>query len=324
MNIKNSQTTTDLDIITTIAIPYDIVRNIAGPNSNVTTIVDSETDIHSFTGPTTNQISAMESADVIFSMGIAGAEPWLEDVTTSSTNIAGKIVNLTSLADGYEDPLLNGEINPHVWMNPNVVKKMASVVTQTLGQLDPTNKAYFESNNATYQQKLDTLLNYIAQNRTQYFDGMTVVVSHPAFYYLFDLLGIQRIASIEGHEHGEEPSQEHINDVIQKMKDIDCHLIVTTPQQNSEIAIEIARAVPGTKIAEMSAIPGIYEGAPGQYNVSDYFSMIEWCLYSLRNPVEVKPESIIAGYPVSFVFSLVGICVVVLVLKSSRNGKSYW
>jgi len=304
-----------LNILTTIAVPYDIIRSITGEHADVKSIVDSSTDVHSFEGPTTQQIQNMLESDVIFSMGVAGAEPWLENIVQDNPDLEEKIIPLGNLTeDGYEDPLLDNTFNPHIWMNPNVVKKMANKATSSLIELDPNRATEFSVNNITYQEKLTNLLINIESNKTTYFDGLKVVVSHPAFYYLYDLLGIERLATIEDHSGGE-PGQSTILEIINLMKKENCTIIVTSPQHSDKDALEIARAT-GAKFAEMSAIPGIFE----KFQVIDYISMIEYCMIALRNPVDVEPEDSIRGFFSWSLISFIGLCSTALILSINRKG----
>ncbi|MHA1899785.1 MAG: metal ABC transporter substrate-binding protein [Promethearchaeota archaeon] len=305
-----------LNILTTIAVPYDLIQTIAGDHANVESIVDSTTDVHSFEGPTTQQIQKMLDADVIFSMGVPGAEPWLDGIVRDYPSLNEKIIPLGNLTeDGYADPLLGNSTNPHIWMNPNVVKKMVNKATSELITLDPSHTAEFSANNVTYQGKLTNLLNNIESNKTTYFNGLKVVVNHPAFYYLFDLLGIKRIASIELHSGGE-PGQSTILQIINLMKEENCSIIVTTPQQSDQDALEIARST-GAKIAEMSAIPGIFDN----FQVTDYISMIEYCLFSLKNPVDVKSDQYIPGMTIWVIISILGLGSYALILKEKQKVK---
>ncbi len=303
-----------LNIITTIAVPYDIIRSITGEHANVESIVDSSTDVHSFEGPTIQQIQNMLDSNVIFSMGVSGAEPWLENIVQDYPSLEEKIIPLGNLnEDGYEDPLLDNTFNPHIWMNPNVVKKMVNEATTALIELDPIRTAEFSANNITYQEKLTNLLINIESNKTAYFNGLKVVVSHPAFYYLFDLLGIERLAAIEDHSGGE-PGQSTIIEIINLMKEDNCTIIITSPQHSDEDALEIARSA-GAKIAEMSAIPGIFEN----FQVIDYISMIEYCMDALRNPVDVEPDNFISGSVYWNIIALIGLSSIALFLSSRRK-----
>ena len=302
-----------LQIVTTIAIPYEIAMKIAGEHADIMSIVDSATDIHSFDGPTIQQIQAMLEADVIFSLGIAGSEPWLANIVEDNPSLSGLIVPLANLLeDGYADPLLDGEINPHVWMNPYTMKSMANITTAKLLQLDPDHSADFLAQNITYQTQLDFLIDNIAGNRTAYFDGLKVVVNHPAYIYLFDLLGVERLRAIELHSGGE-PGQATINEIIQTMETENCSLIVTDPQHSVANAEEIARAT-GAKIAEMSAIPGIYPN----FAVLDYITMMEYCMESLLHPVEVPAETI-PGFPIFGFLGLFGITALLLQKKTKNT-----
>ena len=295
-----------LQIVTTIAIPYEIATAIAGDHANIVSIVDSATDVHSFDGPTIQQIQAMLEADVIFSIGIAGSEPWLANIVDDNPSMASLIIPLANIVeDGYADPLLDGEINPHVWMNPHTVKSMANITTAALVQLDPSNSGDYMESNTTYQTQLDLLLDNIAGNRSAYFEGLKVVVNHPAYLYLFDLLGIDRLRAIELHSGGE-PGQATISEIIQAMETENCTLIVTDPQHSVANAEEIARAT-GAKIADISAIPGIYPN----FAVPDYISMIEYCMDSLLHPVEVPAESI-PGFTIFGIMGFFGIVAIIL------------
>ena len=198
-------------------------------------------------------------------------------------------------------------------MNPNVVKKMVNKATTTLIELDSNYASEFSANNITYQEKLTNLLVNIESNKTSYFDGLKVVVSHPAFYYLFDLLGIERIASIEIHSGGE-PGQSTILEIINLMKEENCTIIVTSPQHSDKDALEIARAT-GAKFAEMSAIPGIFEN----FQVVDYISMIEYCMDALRNPVDVEPDKYISGFVSWSIISLIGLSSIVLYFSLKKK-----
>lgn len=295
---SNSQSS--LVIMTTIAPAYDVVKSIAGQDADIESIVDSATDIHAFDGPTASQLNKMvNDADVIFALGIPDSEPWLQPIIEDNPTLISKIVNLSDISvDGIPDPLLENEINPHIWMDPNIVKKFANITTTTLISLDASNSALFEAANSTYQAKLDTLLASIDGNRTAYFDGMKIVENHPAFMYLLNLLGIERIAVIETHEHGSEPDPQHIDEIIELITSQSENVtIISNPQHSSDHTIEIAQAT-NSKIAIMSPFPGKFQNQGGKlkytFEVPDYISMIEYCMYALRNPVD--PPKAIPGY----------------------------
>ncbi|MBD3351466.1 MAG: hypothetical protein GF364_08260 [Candidatus Lokiarchaeota archaeon] len=315
---KLSASATNLKIVTSIAVPYDLVRQIAGSDADIESIVDSTTDVHSFTGPTSNQINNMIAADVIFAMGVPGAEPWLADVVEDN-ELEGKMVYLGNVSeDGYADPLLDDSKNPHIWMNPNVVKEMVNLTTNKLIELDVSNQAFFEANNATFQSDLDDLLTNIENNKTAYFNGMKIVVNHPAFFYLFDLLGLNRLASIESQSSGysgQSAVLEIINLIEEQEEEV---LLVTSPQHSATDAYEIARET-SSKIAQMSAIPGVYEHySLGEYDVSDYISMIEYCIWSLRNPTD-PPEDTIPGFNLLIVIGSIGITAFIVMFSIKRR-----
>jgi hypothetical protein len=112
---------------------------------------------------------------------------------------------------------------------------------------------------------------------------------------LFELLGIERLEVIQSHEDGTEADPQHIDEIVQTISaETDNVTIITTPQHSSDNAIEIAQAT-DSKISVLAAIPGEYHNHDGKleydFEALDYISMIEYCMYSLRNPVDA-PESI--------------------------------
>ncbi|MFX0210594.1 MAG: metal ABC transporter substrate-binding protein, partial [Candidatus Hodarchaeota archaeon] len=176
--------------------------------------------------------------------------------------------------------------NPHVWMSPLIAKEMVERIYTEVITIDAQNANNYQINKNSYITELDALHQRILANRS-IFQSRKVVVHHPSFKYLFDLLGIDRIAAIEEHEGGE-PSAEHIAEIVDTMKEQDVKLIINQPQLSADQVNQIARDT-GAKIADLTPLLGVEDqnGDP----ILDYISMIEYNLWALVHPHNPPLES---------------------------------
>jgi ABC-type Zn uptake system ZnuABC Zn-binding protein ZnuA len=312
-NIKSEPipSQSSLNVMTSISIPADLVKNILGVHGTVESIVGGGVDIHTFQGPTAIQKQRMTQADLFVAMGVVDLEPWLEDTLISLGSDAPKVIYLVQQSMMYTDPLIN-DLNPHVWMDPTNVKIMVSNITTELIDIDSANSASYLANNNTYQAILDVLNSNIEGNRTGgYLVGgyqdLKIVVNHPAFFYLFDRLGINQTSVIERFE-GQEPSPSYINQIILNMTRDNVRLIVSTPQASQQAVNSIARAASSKIIMATDLL--YVTGINGEY-IDTYVKMIEYNLWALANPID--PPADIAGYD----FLLIGISIIISISISS-------
>ena len=289
-----NQAQTGLKIIATTAIPADIVKNILGDKGTVEAILttpDEET-IHHFDGPTEVQKIAIKECSLFVAFGIVQVEPWVQSTLDSLGDQAPPVLNISTAAMQKPDPLIANQSNPHVWMDPNNIKMMASIITQKLIDIDSANGAYYTSQNSTYQAKLDGLLSRIEGNKTLY-QGTKVVVNHPAYTGFLDLLGVIQHAAIDLHgEHEEESGTAHIHEIKDEMVENNITLIITRPMGNNKEVNELARAV-DAKIIYIASL--IYMKDENGNDLTDYIQMMDFNLRSLGLPVNTPEE--IDGFP---------------------------
>ncbi|HME54416.1 MAG TPA: metal ABC transporter substrate-binding protein [Candidatus Lokiarchaeia archaeon] len=286
-SIPKQSTMTPLKIITTVSVAWDIARNIAGNLATVESLVPGGTDIHTYSGPTSAQMQDLMGADLLVNMGILDLEPWLAQTMASLGSSAPKSLSIAQPSMLKIDPDLDNATNPHVWMDPNNVKVMASEITQELCTISPSNNATFKTNNATYQASLDALLVSIQGNKTMY-NGMKVVSRHASFSYFFWLLGINQRAIIEKVE-GQEPSQTWINQVVQMMVAEHITVFIGQPQISQQEIYSIANDA-GAQVAWLSDMPGLT--MPDNTAIDSYIGMMYYNMYALSHPVDPSPAQL--------------------------------
>ncbi|MHA1488256.1 MAG: metal ABC transporter substrate-binding protein [Promethearchaeota archaeon] len=298
LNIKPSDTS--LSIIASITIVQDIVQNIMG--ESVPVIVDGTEDPHSYE-PTPSEMTSLADADIIFRMGPKGLEPWWKKDWEDA-----KVVQLVKSDMMKPDPVMDNIKNPHVWMDPTNVKTFTTEVKNVLCAADPSNAAIFSANAKKYMATLDSLLNDINKRKND-LEGTKVVVNHPAFFYLFQKLGIIRLDAVEQGE-GKEPSAEDIAQIIDVMTEENCQLMITDPQHETENVYEIARNT-GSKISTLTPLLNVklyINGVPVE--VKSYEQMIRINLLALLNPS--NPPIISTTFLTTFV--IIGIATIALVV----------
>lgn len=283
-NSISNQTTSDLKVIVSLSMIGDWAQNIAGDLFTVTNIVSGLENPHTY-DPLPSEVAAVASADLFIRFGLAGLEPWVDSVLQSSppANIL-TLINISIEEYMEYDPII-AKKNPHVWMSPIKAKDMTFKIYKSFAELNPENNVTLFSNLLSYQNNLDNLLNRIDQAK-QVFKGTKVVVHHPAFFYFFDLLGLERIGAIEETE-GAEPSAAHIAEITQKMRDEKCELIINQPQIDEEKVTALAIDT-NAKIAVLTPLLGVEveESLKSEYGelIDEYIEMFDYNLYKLAHP----------------------------------------
>jgi len=301
------QPTGELKIITTISIIADWATEVGDQFFSPVSIVSGAEDPHTYR-LTPSEITMIGQSDLFIIFGLSGLEPWVQSVKDAFPSL-----NILSLANDemmMVDPL-TGDNNPHIWMSPIQAKIFVQNITDAVISLDFEHRTQYESNRDSYLNDLDELILRIENVHYNNTSGLKVVIHHPSFIYLLDLLGVERMGVIEEHE-GSEPSAQHIQEIIDLMIEENISTIVTQPQIEENLIFQMARDT-NAKLAKLTPLLGI-EGA------SNYIEMIEYDIYNLLHPENVGEESwtipaIIVGS------SLFGVTVAILAYFRFRKVK---
>ncbi|MHA1555637.1 MAG: metal ABC transporter substrate-binding protein [Candidatus Heimdallarchaeota archaeon] len=296
-----------INVVASISIVADFAGQIGEGLFTVDSIVSGNENPHVYE-PSPHEIEKVAQADLFVRLGLEGLEPWVQSVLDVNPGI--NVLELVNSSMIEFDDVINSN-NPHVWMNPNNVKTMIEGIFQSVSLLDPTNIATYESNRNSYLSDLDLLLNRIDQAKVV-FSGTKVVVHHPSFKYLFDLLGIIRVGAIE-EQDGVEPSPDHLQGIISAIETENVTLIINQPQLDDETVNQIARDTE-IQIANLTPLLGVY-------NLVDYISMIDYNILALKNPF--NPPSSNLPWTTWFLIGFAGIILVILgvavVIVRSKN-----
>jgi len=262
-----------LKVVTTLSIIADWAANVGEGLFTPMSVVTGSEDPHTYS-LTSGEIETIGKSDLFIRFGLMGIEPWVQHVLEAFPSL--NVLTLAS-SDLMEIDNVTGEPNPHVWMSPKIVKNFINNITTAIISLDFANKENYEINGDAYLTELDELIVKLEGEYKNEVGGTKVVVYHPAFYYLFKLIDVERIGVIEEHE-GSEPSAQHIQDIVDAMLANGVKIIVSQPQIEESVVYQIARDTEA-KIAELT--PLLNEV------VTTYIGMIEYNIFALQNPKAV-------------------------------------
>ena len=279
-------------IVATLSFLGDWSQQLLGDDADVTTLIGEDQDPHQFE-LTASQLTALSESDVIIAFGMVEFDEWLTDFIEDDAEMADKVFYSTNGTDYSElDPLL-GFNNPHLWLGPDIAKDLVTNMKNHFEDIGLIDSTTLNSNYNDYIIELDDILDRI-DDLAVVMNGTKVVVDHPAYFYLLDLLGIERVGAIEEKE-GVESSPSHIQDIQEAMESEEVKLIIASRTHSSDDVEELAFNT-NASIAYMVALPG--ELTP------TYIETLNYNLDALENPDQ---PSINVGLPVNtyFIFLLI-------------------
>ena len=130
------------------------------------------------------------------------------------------------------------EFDPHIWLDPILVKQQVNVIRDGLIQVDPDNKEHYEENARIYNDKMDALDMKIGSALSSC-QKDTIVPYHNAFTYLGERYDIH-IMALGGMAPDSEASAAEIAEFVDFVKDNDIKVIFSEELVDPRLAEVIA------------------------------------------------------------------------------------
>lgn len=148
----------------------------------------------------------------------------------------------------------DGLYDPHIWMNPMLMKVMARNLTRALGEIDPQGTAAYAANLAAFEKDMDQLAQKL-QSMTSGVNSKAVLVYHPAWGYLTDLLGIKQIPV---EEEGKETTGKHMQIISALVKANNIGVIFISEEFARQEAEKVASGL-NLKVVVLNPLTEDYE-----------------------------------------------------------------
>ena len=243
------------NVITSVMPVYGIVSAVMGDVGQPKLLLQGKMSEHraSFTPA---QVAALGEADIVFIVG-HGLETKLAQMSGTEA-VNGKAFVLLSEVPGVVtrpirqggtwEPRLHQEsgadehdhdahegvlaYDPHVWLDPENAKAMATVVAMELAKIDPEHAATYQANATTLSAQIDRTTAEIAVTLASVKDR-PFVVFHDAYQYFearFGLTGVGSISDVSALA----PSAERLQEVRDKIMASHAACVFREPQYDSK------------------------------------------------------------------------------------------
>lgn len=128
----------------------------------------------------------------------------------------------------------HGDVDPHIWLDPLYAKEMAEIIKDSLAELKPDQKEYFEKNYTQLSSQLEEL-HHEFETTIKNAPKKKIVVSHAAYGYWEKRYGIEQI-SIAGISTSSEPSQKKLKEIIETAKNDNIQYVLVEQNAPSKLA----------------------------------------------------------------------------------------
>ncbi len=217
---------------------------------------------HGAFDPSPKQVAEIARARAFFRIGVAfegplierlrDVAPGLEVVDTREGIELLHIEGHEHHHDEHTDHVCgDGELDPHVWLDPILVQSQARTMAASLSRLDPGHAAEYERNLARFLAELDRIdaqvRDVLAPHR-----GRAFLVFHPSFAYYCRRYGLEQVVIETG---GKEPSPRRLAELIQQARTVGTKTVFAQEEYSAGSAQAVAEAIGGqvVRLAPMSS-----------------------------------------------------------------------
>lgn len=235
------------DLITVTILPQKyIVEKIAGDLLRVQVLVPPGA------GPETyslvpSQMKELSGSLAWLRIGKVGFEDaWSEKIIQANPDL--KVFDTSQQADWIADEIVqHGDhvhahgVDPHIWMSPAEVQKIATLTYQALASLFPDKVELFEQNYHTFLSEID-LLDQELLNQFEGLENREFLIFHPALSYLARDYDLEQI-SLE--VDGKEPSPKYMSELVKHAREAGIRVVLIQKEFDKENAQQLAKELQG-------------------------------------------------------------------------------
>ncbi len=247
-------------VVVSILPQKEMVESIAGNDIEVIVMIPDGQSPHSYS-PTPGQLIDLADADLYFKVG-SGVEFEVTHMDTlKEANTDMKVVDtsegitIKSFDEHHgahdhdheeeDDHDHEGGTDPHIWLSPSNMKKMADNVLDALIEEDPDGEADYKANHDSYISTLNDAISFM-EGKLGPHEDEAFLVYHPAWGYFGDEFDLVML-SIE--EEGKAPGPQGVAAIIEQAQEHNITVVFVSPQFDSSSAETIADEIGGEVVS---------------------------------------------------------------------------
>lgn len=248
-----------LDIFVSVLPQKYFVERIAGDKANVRVMVlpgHSPTTYE----PTPSQMKDISDADIYFRIGVPFEETWMKKLARLNPELfvvdtregvplrpMDSFITLQEKMHSGHDIENQDEydhshqMDPHIWLSPELVKIQAQTICNTLQKFDHVNSDYYNENLQTFLEDLTSFQQYFNEHLS-HLEHREFLVFHPSWGYLADEFGLMQIPiQIEGKS----PTPKQLAEIIGFAQKENIRVVFVQAQFSTSAAQTVAQAIDG-------------------------------------------------------------------------------
>jgi zinc transport system substrate-binding protein len=293
-NIDTKQVKEKIKVVASFYPFYEIAKEIGGNNTLVISVIPMAVEPHDWE-ITPQKIHDITEADMIIYNEI-GFDSWLgkkEEFRNSFLVDISKNLQLIKLGKQQESENVrhDGKIydqtsryDPHVWLDPILVKNISKTISNALIKLDPDNTDSYLQNTENFNQQLDTLDSLIKKSLANC-ELKDFVTFHDSFHYFANRYGLTQHA-VHGLSPEGEILPQQIIKTISLAKDLGIDTIYSEELKDPRLSQTLASEIPNGKVLLLSPIEGIE--SQEQKKDIDFIDKMEMNLKNLKQGLKCK------------------------------------
>jgi zinc/manganese transport system substrate-binding protein/manganese/iron transport system substrate-binding protein len=256
-----------LNVVATTTVFADIVANVGGSRTSVNAIIPPGVGPEDYE-PKPDDARRLADAALVVSNGV-GLDDFLDRLIRSGSN--GRAARLV-LGDGIPTVTIDGEENPHFWLDPSLVSQYyVPAIVAKLTELDPAGEAIYEANAKAYTQSIDALDQELkAQVAEIPAENRKLVTFHDAFPYFARHFGFELVGVILENV-GQEPTASELGALVDKVKAAEANAIFSEAQFSPKLSETLAREAGITRV-----VTTLYTDSLGPAPADTYLGMMRW------------------------------------------------
>ena len=241
-----------------------------------------------------DQVEDLEDADLVLVLG-RGFQPAAERVAERRDGTTVEVLDALGVPggeisdheegeaeeEGSDHEEADGDVDPHVWLDPTRMADIVDEVAAALATVDPGGRTAYEAAAATYRDELEALDATYAQALGAC-RGDTIVVAHEAFGWLAARYGLVQQA-ISGLAPGSEPSPARLSELADLVRDRGVTTVFTETLVSPRVAEALAREA-GVGTAVLDPLEGLAEEQ--QAAGASYLTVMEENLATLAQALD--------------------------------------
>lgn len=243
-----------LKIISTVFPPYDLARQIAGDDAEISILLPPGSEIHNYE-PSAKDMIAIRNCDIFLYIG-GENEQWAEKLINSNDTenvTAVKLIDYVPTLSEDEDEHDHEhehehETDEHIWTSPKNAQLMLSAVYDAICKVDPSDKQTYTKNKDAYAKQLSDLDNAYRSAIDNAKNKTIVLADKFPFRYLAHEYGLEFSAAFAACSDESEPGVSTMIKLTKTIKENNIPAVYYLEFSSTKIADTLCDETGATKL----------------------------------------------------------------------------